>query len=52
MQNGYFTWIGVQVGSIQPFHIFLVSFAFFMIVFSSLDKLFVPAVAFLFFSRL
>lgn len=31
----YFTWIGVQVGSTQPFQVFLVSFAFLMILSSS-----------------
>ena len=32
---GYFTWIGVQVGSTQPFQVFFVSFAFLMVLSSS-----------------
>jgi len=42
----YFTWTGVQVGSTQPFQIFLVSFAFFMILSSSLGFFIAATAAF------
>jgi hypothetical protein len=37
----YLAWIGVQVGSTQPFHLFFVSFTFFMVLSSSLQRNFI-----------